>query len=300
MRACDRDQDSWQSCPLRLSAAARINLVANLCPQRLVSLPSTPHLLVLTPLLTEEKMASKTDRPWAIITGASEGIGVGFAECLDKRQTHNIVLVARTKAKLEGVAKKLQNVETRILVQDLSAAGAAETILEKTKDLDVSLLINNAGMAPGGNHEEVAFSVVQRTMALNMTTPTELMSLIIPDLRKARESLKDQQKKSKYGLSGIINLGSMSAFFPIPSMALYAATKVGIVHCITERKKKRRAVRLICPFTGLSSLFLRVVVPGGTQFWIRLADHLHASRTSTERDLDKGERRTHALTKALC
>jgi short-subunit dehydrogenase len=193
-------------------------------------------------------MASKADRPWAIITGASEGIGVGFAECLDKRQTHNIVLVARTKAKLEGVAKKLVNVETRILVQDLSAAGAAEIILEKTKDLNVSLLINNAGMAPGGPHEDIAFSVTQRTMALNMTTPAELMSLIIPDLKKVRESLKEQQKKSKYGLSGIINVGSMSAFFPIPSMALYAASKVSNI----TLQKRRTTVDIANSISRLS------------------------------------------------
>lgn len=173
-------------------------------------------------------MAPSNNLPWAIVTGASEGIGVGFAECINERKTHNIILVARTKAKLESVAKKLTNVETKILVEDLSQSGAAERILDQTKDLKVSLLINNAGMAPGGNHEELALNTVQKTMALNMTTPAELMSLIIPSLKEVRESLRDEQKKTKYGLSGIINVGSMSAFFPIPSMALYAATKVSL------------------------------------------------------------------------
>jgi short-subunit dehydrogenase len=202
--------------------------------------------------LQSSTMAST--RPWAIITGASEGIGVGFAECIDKRQTHNIVLVARTKAKLEAVAKKLTHVETRIIVEDLSKAGAAETILEKTKDLKVALLINNAGMAPGGNHEEVALETVQKTMALNMTTPAELMSLIIPELKEVRESLKEQQAKSKYGLSGIINIGSMSAFFPIPSMALYAATKAFLLSFSESLYQEQRNIGsdlpIICSLPG--------------------------------------------------
>jgi short-subunit dehydrogenase len=78
-------------------------------------------------------MTSSDDRPWAIVTGASEGIGEVFAQHLDKRETHNVVLVARTKAKLEKVASKLANVKSLILVEDLSAPGAAERVLEKTK-----------------------------------------------------------------------------------------------------------------------------------------------------------------------
>lgn len=78
-------------------------------------------------------MSSNIQRPWALLTGASEGIGEGFAILLDQRQTHNIVLTARTEEKLKKVASKLNNVESRILVEDLASAGAVERIVEKTK-----------------------------------------------------------------------------------------------------------------------------------------------------------------------
>jgi short-subunit dehydrogenase len=205
------------------------------------------------------------------VTGASEGIGEAFAKHLDKRQTHNIVLVARTKAKLEKVASTFKYVQSKILVEDLSTPGSAEKVFEKTKvssegdyhfvhisqDLRVSLLINNAGIAPGGNHEELDFATIQRvswfpregkghpvltklsstnpissyitypqTIALNITVLTELMSLFLPFIKKEHEKLREKRKSSKFALSGIINVSSMSAFMPIPSMALYAATKV--------------------------------------------------------------------------
>lgn len=65
-----------------------------------------------------------------------------------------------------------------------------------------------------------------QTIALNVTVLTELTTLFLPRLRDEQEKLRSQRKASKYELSGIINLSSMSAFMPIPSMALYAATKV--------------------------------------------------------------------------
>jgi len=73
------------------------------------------------------------ERPWAIITGASEGIGEAFAQHLDKRQSHNVILIARTKVKLEKVASNLKKVKSKIIVEDLSASGASERVLEKTK-----------------------------------------------------------------------------------------------------------------------------------------------------------------------
>lgn len=78
-------------------------------------------------------MAIDTSRPWAIVTGASEGIGEGFAIHLDKRGSHNVILVARTKAKLEKVASRFQNVESKLIVADLSASGAAQKLFDETK-----------------------------------------------------------------------------------------------------------------------------------------------------------------------
>lgn len=87
---------------------------------------------------------SNIERPWALLTGASEGIGEGFAIQLDQRQTHNIVLIARTEEKLKKVASQLKNVQYKILVEDLSSAGAAERIVEKTKVREKSRLFRDS------------------------------------------------------------------------------------------------------------------------------------------------------------
>lgn len=76
-------------------------------------------------------------------------------------------------------------------------------------------------------HTETHVSYLQ-TMALNMTTPTELLSLFLPLIKREHVRLSEERRASNYGLSGIINVSSLSAFMPIPSMALYAATKVSI------------------------------------------------------------------------
>lgn len=94
---------------------------------------------------------SDTARPWALITGASEGLGKEFAIQLAERGTHNLILAARSKAKLDAVAKAASDqVDCKVIESDLSVAGAAEKLQQQTRNLDVALLVNNAGVAFGG------------------------------------------------------------------------------------------------------------------------------------------------------
>lgn len=89
---------------------------------------------------------AETYGPWAVVAGASDGTGAAFAEVLAERGV-NVVLVARRQPLLEEVAARLA-VETRIVVLDLSEPGAAESLAAATDDLDVGLLIFNAGADP--------------------------------------------------------------------------------------------------------------------------------------------------------
>jgi short-subunit dehydrogenase len=81
--------------------------------------------------------------PWAIVAGASDGTGAAFAEQLADRGV-NVVLVARRKALLEELAGRLPT-ESRVVVLDLSTADAGERLAEATADLDIGLLVYNAG-----------------------------------------------------------------------------------------------------------------------------------------------------------
>lgn len=84
--------------------------------------------------------------PWAVVAGASEGVGASVARLLSERGV-NVVLVARGQTKLDEVAAAL-SVETRTLVLDLSRSDAVSTLVEATSDLEVGLIVYNAGADP--------------------------------------------------------------------------------------------------------------------------------------------------------
>jgi len=81
--------------------------------------------------------------PWAVVAGASDGIGAAFAELLAS-QGINVVLVARRRALLEELAERL-DVETRVVALDLSTPTAIAELASATDDLDVGLIVLNAG-----------------------------------------------------------------------------------------------------------------------------------------------------------
>ena len=97
---------------------------------------------------------------WAIVTGASAGIGEQFCIHL-ARLGFNIVLISRTKKNLDAVAENLKKenpgIRTRVIAQDLGKdclVSSIEKIVEEVKDLDVSMLLNNAGAANVGTFED--------------------------------------------------------------------------------------------------------------------------------------------------
>jgi short-subunit dehydrogenase len=107
--------------------------------------------------------------PWAVVAGASEGVGASVARLLGERGV-NVVLVARRQAALDDVAATV-NTETRTLVLDLSDDGADATLADATADLDVGLLVYNAGADPYmTTFLEQPLPVWQALMARNCAT----------------------------------------------------------------------------------------------------------------------------------
>lgn len=95
----------------------------------------------------------------ALITGASAGIGAAFAQELAARQT-DLVLVARSEAKLQQLAQQLQEhykIQVDVIVQDLTEPKAAKTVFDivTKKSLTIDLLINNAGFGEYGDFAEL-------------------------------------------------------------------------------------------------------------------------------------------------
>ncbi len=158
---------------------------------------------------------------WALVTGASSGLGVDFADILASNGA-NIVLVARRADKLEAVAEDLRqrhSVAVKVIALDLSVPGAVTSLLEQLKagDVNPTVLINNAGVGAHGPFADSEWARVQAMLQLNIVTLTELTHAVLPAMRAAGEGY-------------ILQVGSLAAFQACPNSAAYAATKSYVLH----------------------------------------------------------------------
>jgi uncharacterized protein len=157
------------------------------------------------------------ERGLALVTGASSGIGESFARALAARGRH-VILVARSKDKLETIAKELSSrhgVSAAVVVSDLSEAGAAGNLAKTLAGRGlrpVELLINNAGVGARGEFHTLPLDAQGAMLRLNVEALVELTYLLLPAMVEARRG-------------GIINVSSMTGFQPIPYASLYAASK---------------------------------------------------------------------------
>lgn len=194
--------------------------------------------------------------PTALITGASSGIGAAFARQLAARQT-NLVLVARNEAKLQQLAQELQGqfqIQAEVLVQDLTAAGAATSVFEavEQKNLTIDSLVNNAGF---GDYGSFAKSSRQRQLdmiQLNITALVDLTHQFLPLM---------QQRRS----GNIINVASVAAFQAMPYLSVYAASKAFVLSFSealwAENQKYGVNVLAVCPGPTETSFFKEARFP---------------------------------------
>jgi short-subunit dehydrogenase len=151
---------------------------------------------------------------WALITGASSGIGLDFARQIAAKGL-NVVLTARSEDKLKVLASSLEtdySVKTRVVVADLADPTAIARILAATADISVGLLVNNAGREDSGPFLEIPIEDALQTIDLNIKAPVQLTQHF---------ATKMQAK----GNGGIIFMSSIVAFQGVPNIANYAATK---------------------------------------------------------------------------
>lgn len=157
------------------------------------------------------------DDSWAMITGSSGGIGLGFARQLAKRG-FNIVLTARSVDTLNSIATELESeykIKTRVVAVDASVVGTASGLAKAVEDLHLRVLVNNVGINTSIPMalEDASTKEVRRVIEVNCIFSTELTSLLIPQLKRTAKRC------------AILNLSSITAGIPSPYLACYAATK---------------------------------------------------------------------------
>ena len=162
--------------------------------------------------------------PLALVTGASSGIGEVLARCFAKAG-YDVVLVARSADKLKALAQELQSAHgIRAVVQaaDLSAPGAAVKLFGalRAKRHHVDVLVNCAGVLEQGSFLEIDAAKHQQIIDLNISGVTSMLSAFLPDML-ARAG-NDNPKR-------VLNVASIAAFQPVPSLASYAASKAYVL-----------------------------------------------------------------------
>ncbi len=162
---------------------------------------------------------------YALITGASKGIGKAIAVELAKRK-YNLLLVARSEEILQKLASELTQqygIKANYLALDLSAPKAAETIKNwcESKQYELSILVNNAGYGLWGWFEKMSLEEQRNMMQLNMNVVVDLTYVLLPLLRQCAEKTGQQ--------SYLLNVASTTAYQAVPTLSVYAATKSFVV-----------------------------------------------------------------------
>ncbi|MDQ3917039.1 MAG: SDR family NAD(P)-dependent oxidoreductase, partial [Acidobacteriota bacterium] len=185
-----------------------------------------------------------TTTPYALVTGASQGLGKFFARALAARG-RNVVLVARTEARLEALAVELREahgVLAEPLACDLAAPEAGLRLARRLRErkLPVELLVNNAGFGLRGEFLSLTLERQMEMIRLHDSAAVELTYELLPAMIER-------------GQGGIVNVSSMAGFQPIPYAALYSATKAFLTtFSMALREELRKAdsgVRVVtlCP-----------------------------------------------------
>ena len=174
----------------------------------------------------------------ALVTGASAGLGVEFARQLSERG-HRLVLAARRKERLEGLAAELG--KARAVAIDLSKKDAAAKLMAdlEANGEEIDLLVNNAGFGLIGRFAKADAKRVRQMIDLNVGTLTDLCRAVAPRMIDRKSG-------------GIINVASTAAFQPGPNMAVYFATKAFVLS-LTEalhEELKAHGVRVTCLCPG--------------------------------------------------
>ena len=160
-------------------------------------------------------MSSPTDfrGKWALVTGASAGIGLAVAHELASRGA-KLILTARRRDRLEALASTLR-VETRIVVADLNSPDAPQQIYDATEGagIPVDILINNAGLGHYGEFYKLDPDHECSMVRVNCEAVVRLSRLFIPRMVERRRG-------------SMLVVASIAGFQPIPYDAVYAATKV--------------------------------------------------------------------------
>ncbi len=178
----------------------------------------------------------------ALISGASSGIGEVLAK-LFAEGGYQLVLVARSEAKLETLAQQLSadhSVQVWVEPADLAKRGAAKKLAASLarQGIEIDILVNNAGVLEHGSFIEIGGVEHQRMLDLNISGLTGMLDHFLPPMVDR-------------GRGRVLNVASIASFQPVPSLAVYAASKAYVLSLTEslseELKGSGVSITALCP-----------------------------------------------------
>ena len=182
------------------------------------------------------------NRETVLVTGASGGIGLELAQVFAEHD-FDLILVARRESELEALAERCRSkygVRVHVLPMDLLVPDAPAKLVQQIEDcgLDVDVLVNNAGLLDMGGFAEIEIDRHERLLQLNVIVLTSLTRLLLPAMIER-------------GRGRILNVASTSSFQPVPSLALYAASKAFVLSLSESLSEELKGtgvtVTALCP-----------------------------------------------------
>ncbi|MFT4242457.1 MAG: SDR family oxidoreductase [Acidovorax sp.] len=193
-------------------------------------------------MATRAKSKDDKNTGRVLITGASAGIGAELAREF-ARHGHRLTLVARRREALAALAaelKKDHQADVQIVAQDLAKPGGPAAVLKAAQagGEPVAILVNNAGVIDVGPFADADTAKITGLIDLNVRASTELISRLLPGMVER-------------GAGRILNVSSLSAFQPVPTMAAYAASKAYVLSLTEALSEELRGtgvkVTALCP-----------------------------------------------------
>jgi len=176
----------------------------------------------------------------ALITGASSGIGEAIAREFARRGL-NLVITARRGDRLAALAEALSDqVDVQIVACDLAAPEGPDELITALQEqgLHIDILVNNAGIATTGRFQDLEPADTQQMISLNIAALSRLTQALLPPMLEQ-------------GSGRILNVASVAGFQPVPSMAIYAATKAFVLSLTEGLSEDLRgtgvSVTALCP-----------------------------------------------------
>ncbi len=205
----------------------------------------------------------KTSGLWALVTGASSGIGWQISEQLAAKGC-NIIGVSNQSTLLENLKQHLEQshaIQVLTLCQDLAREAAAQDIYDYclAQKLEVDILVNNAGMLLFGEMVDSEYDVMKSILHLHVNTPALLCRLFGAQMK---------EKRSGY----ILNVSSISAVMPFPTISVYGPTKTFLRYFTRaiRTELKPYGVRVCCLIPGTTDTPLNDPFGANLGFWRKI------------------------------